>query len=479
MLTPGFSIKNDTIWPLQISLSQVGPLYFDVIQPGQWFTRDTGAVWFTLKAAIFLDEKDRITNWDAIAPVAIAVGSAILTIATAGAAGFAGGVIAAATITGAVIGAGIKDLASDSVVSTVTAASSLEGAGFSKTAPMVVEGHVIDPKGALSPAAEAALKRVFSTENISLRSAGCYAGPPWPFRRELTPLRITGGPTFRRVPNQDQVELVPGRMNIDAQPPPAAFGTFTLQTGTALARSDANFRFLVAPNGDLFAIKVAGTGSGKTEVHILTAASGFKQFALQTGTALEQVDNTWEFGVAGNRDIFVIRKRNTGSGKTEVHVLSAASGYQQFSLQTATALGPCDDTWTFALAHNRDVVAIKKRATGSNMTEVHILQASSNFQVFALQTRTALPMCDDTWTFDIAHNRDIFAFKKNHTGSGTCEVHILAAHATYQGFEIQTKSALHEVDDTWALCVTEERNIMAIRRSGEDSRSTEVHLIKA
>ena len=31
--TPGFSIKNETIWPLQISLSQVGPLYFDVIQP--------------------------------------------------------------------------------------------------------------------------------------------------------------------------------------------------------------------------------------------------------------------------------------------------------------------------------------------------------------------------------------------------------------------------------------------------------------
>jgi hypothetical protein len=479
MLTPGFSIKNETIWPLQISLSQVGPLYFDVIQPGQSFVRDTGAVWFTVKAAIFLDEKDRITDWDAVTPVAIVIGSAILAVATAGAAGFASGAMAASLIASTVIGAGIADLASGSAVSTITAASSLNGAGFSNTAVMVVDGHVVDPKQPLSAAAKAALEKVFSTENISLTSGGCYAGPPWPFRRELTPLRITGGPTFRRVPDKDQVELIAGRLHIDTQPPPAAYGIFLLQTVTALGNTDASFRFVVAENRDLFAIKTSGTDSGYTEVHILTAASGYKQFALQIKTALGQADDSWEFGLGYNRDLFAIRKRNTGSGKTEVHVLSAAHDYRRFVRQTATALDSCDNTWTFAVAHNNDVVAIKKSATGSNSTELHILAASANYSVYVIQTKTALHTTDATWSFDIAHNRDIFAFRKNGTGSGTCELHVLAADTTYQGFVLQTKTALHEIDDTWVLRVAENRDVFAIRKSGSTTNSTEVHVMNA
>lgn len=479
MLTPGFSIKNDTIWPLQISLSQVGPLYFDVIQPGQSFVRDTGAVWFTVKAAIFLDEKDRITDWDAVRPVLITVGSAVVTLVTAGAAGFANGIAAISAIASNVIGAGIVDLASGSAVSTITAAASLDGAGFSSTALIVVGGHVIDPTKPLEPAAQSALEAVFARDNISLTSAGCYAGPPWPFRRELTPLRISGGPSFRRVPNENKVELVPGRLQIDTQPPPAAYGIFSLQTGTALAFTDPSYRFALAPNNDLFAIKTSNTGSGTTELHILAAASNYKQFALQTRTALEQVGDDWDFGVAHNRDVFAIKKRNTGSGTTEIHVLSAEHGYQKFSKQTRTALPPTDGNWAFTIAHDRDVVAIKKSGTDSGTTELHILAASSNYQNFTLQKRTALHRTDHTWAFDVAHNRDIFAFKKNGTQSGTCELHILAASAGYQSFAIQTKTGLHEVDDTWVLRVAEGRDVYAIRRSGGASNSTEVHVMKA
>lgn len=478
MLTPGFAIKNETIWPLQISLSQVGPLYFDVIQPGQSFVRDTGAVWFTLKAAIFLDEKDRITNWDAVKPVLFVVGAAILALSTAGAAGFASGPAAAAMLAADVVSAGLVDLASGSVLPAVTAAATLAGAGFSRTAVMVVDGHVIDRRRELTPAAQAALENVFSIGNISLTSGGCYAGPPWPFRRELTPLRITGGPTFRRVPGKDQVELVAGRLQIDSPPPPAAYGVFSLQTGTALVAGDGNYRFVLASNRDLVAIKTGNTGSGGTEIHILSADSGYRQFSVQTATALGPVDRNWEFGIAPNRDVFAIHKNNTGSGTTEVHVLSAAHGYKTFALQSRTALAPTDGSWAFAIAHNRDLVAIKKSATGTGMTEVHILAASANYQVFAIQTGTALHMTDDRWTFDIARNGDIFAFMKNGAGSGTCELHILAAQANYRQFAIQTKTALHEIDDTWSLRVSGDRDVFAIRKAGGTSNSTEVHVMK-
>jgi Group XII secretory phospholipase A2 precursor (PLA2G12) len=48
------------------------------------------------------------------------------------------------------------------------------------------------------------------------------------------------------------------------------YQTFRLQTGTALHQTGGEFAFGVLPNGDVVAIKKSGTGSGKTEVHILS-----------------------------------------------------------------------------------------------------------------------------------------------------------------------------------------------------------------
>ena len=47
------------------------------------------------------------------------------------------------------------------------------------------------------------------------------------------------------------------------------YQSFRLQTGTALHETGSNFAFSTLPNGDLVAIKKSGTGTGKTEVHIM------------------------------------------------------------------------------------------------------------------------------------------------------------------------------------------------------------------
>lgn len=212
MQTPGFIIKNETIWPLQISLNQTGPLYFDVIQPGESFVRDTGAVWFTIKASIFLDEKNRITNWDAILPVGVIVGSVILSAVTAGAAAYASGpALAAAGIAGV---SGVSGLSSASALATATAASTLVGAGFSAGASLVIGGAVVGAVGtALTHTVTAALTDIFKTENISASEAGCYAGPPWPFRETVVPWRITGGPTYKKL-RENQVTVIGNPLKI-------------------------------------------------------------------------------------------------------------------------------------------------------------------------------------------------------------------------------------------------------------------------
>jgi len=213
LISPGFIIKNETIWPLQIWLSQAGPLYFDVIQPGGVFVRNTGAVWFTINAAIFLDEKDRITNWDAVMPVGMIVGTVILAAVTAGAAAYAGGPALAAA--GAAGVAGVKGLSSAGMLATAMAASKLVGAGFSAKAALYIGGAVVSGTGtALSATATAVLKDIFKKQNLSASKAGAYAGPPWPFRTTVTPWRVTGGPTFRQVDGKNLVEPVGGALSI-------------------------------------------------------------------------------------------------------------------------------------------------------------------------------------------------------------------------------------------------------------------------
>lgn len=83
----------------------------------------------------------------------------------------------------------------------------------------------------------------------------------------------------------------------------------------------------------------------------------FRRFRLQTGTALHPTaePTNFEFGVGdfegdGRPDLYAINRRG-GSGKTEVHVLSGASGYQSFSAHSASALHPTDNSnWAFVFS---------------------------------------------------------------------------------------------------------------------------------
>jgi Astacin (Peptidase family M12A) len=201
--------------------------------------------------------------------------------------------------------------------------------------------------------------------------------------------------------------------------------SFKMQTGSVLHETDSTFAFCLASNGDLFAIKKSGTGSNSTEVHILSAASNYQSYSLQTGSVLHETDTTFEFALAPNCDLFAIKKSGTGSNSTEVHILSAASNYQSYSLQTGSVLHETDTTFEFALAPNRDLFAIKKSNTGTRLTEVHVLSSASNYQQYILQTGTVLHQTDDSFTFDVTTSRDLFAIKKRNTGTNSTEVHII------------------------------------------------------
>ena len=214
---------------------------------------------------------------------------------------------------------------------------------------------------------------------------------------------------------------------------------------------------------DVVAIMKNGTGSGTTEVHIMDRATNYQTWNLHTKTALHETDDTWDFVKGdcnrdGATDILAIEKSGTTSGTTEVHILNAATNYQSWVFQTKTALHETGDDWDFQAADcNRDgatdIIAIKKIGT-SGSTELHVLNGATNYQSFLFQTKTALHQTDNNWDFQVGDCNgdgitDIVGLKKSGTGSATTEVHVLNGATNYQSFLFQTKTALHETPNNW------------------------------
>ena len=255
------------------------------------------------------------------------------------------------------------------------------------------------------------------------------------------------------------------------------YSQFSLQTGTALHETGDTFEFALATNGDLFAISKSGTGSGTTEVHVLSAESGYQEFSLHTATALGETGANYEFALTPDRDLVAIAKSGTGTGTTEVHILSAASNYSEFVLQTGTALHETGDSFELELAANGDLFAISKSGTGTGSTEVHVLSAASQYQEFSLHTGTALHETGGSFKFLLAANGDLFALSKSGTGTGSTEVHVLSAGSQYQEFSLHTGTALHETGGSFDFVLSPDRDLYALSKSGTGTSSTEVHVL--
>ncbi|KFA70136.1 hypothetical protein S40285_10434 [Stachybotrys chlorohalonatus IBT 40285] len=146
---------------------------------------------------------------------------------------------------------------------------------------------------------------------------------------------------------------------------------------------------------------MSGTSSNRTDVWVLSGASGFQKITrkVETGhleTSAAQFDFALvEWNADGTLDLVVIRKNGTGSNSTEVHILSGASNFQKFILQTGTVLPETDETFSFGTGKcgtgcKPDLFAIKKSKISTNRTEVHVLSGASGSQDYVLQKGTAL-----------------------------------------------------------------------------------------
>jgi len=236
--------------------------------------------------------------------------------------------------------------------------------------------------------------------------------------------------------------------------------------------------FVTDSKGNLLAIKKGPkTGSGKTEVHRLTAASNYKKFDLHTATGLHLTDKNWDF-VMDSQDnlVCILKGPKTGSGKTEVHRLSAASNYKQFNLQTGTGLQYADENWAFAMDSKDRLVCILKGPSGSGKTEVHRLTASSNYKSFDLHTATGLDYTNNAdWDFAMDSEDNLACILKGPTsGSGKTEVHKLSGSSSFKKFNLHTATALH-YSKGWAFAMVKNDVLSILKGPASGTCMTEVH----
>jgi hypothetical protein len=249
---------------------------------------------------------------------------------------------------------------------------------------------------------------------------------------------------------------------------------------------------------DLVAVKSSGTSSNSIEVSILSGASRFRTFITQTGTGLHETPATqYDFALAdwdGDKtlDLVVIKKGGTDTKTTEVWILSGASNFQNVILQTGTALHETDDTWAFAMGkwnagRKPDLFAIKKSNTGTNSTEVHVLSGASGFQKFILQTGTCLHETDAAFDFAVADWNaegcpDLVVVWKSNDSSRYSLVHVLSGASNYQDFMLHAEIPILDALGMFEFMVAEwTRNgrldLVGIRKSKTRTHSTEVHIM--
>ena len=166
------------------------------------------------------------------------------------------------------------------------------------------------------------------------------------------------------------------------------FQTIMLQIGTKLEETDDTWTFgmgkwTAGQRPDLFAIKKSDTESNTTEVYVLCGDDNFQTIVLHTDTGLPETDSKYAFVVTdwngdGRPDLVAVRKGESSRKCAEVHVLSGASRYKDFLLRAETPLFQSSGSCEFAVADwtgngRPDLIAFKKRDTGTNSTEVHVM----------------------------------------------------------------------------------------------------------
>lgn len=293
---------------------------------------------------------------------------------------------------------------------------------------------------------------------------------------------VTHSQIYARTPNLFMVaggETATHSTEVHVLTAASFYSKFSLHTRTPLGVNDGSLDYELADwthSGapDLGLVKKFNTSSGMTEVHILSASGNYQHYVGHTITAQPPTDDTFQFRFVdydgdGIPDLAVIHTSDTASGHTEIRILSGVSGYRSDLLIDPVTDSPFVATAFRTFTANAsfymldwdqdgapDLALVLGGTTGSGNKEVHIVSAASGFQQFLVHAATTLAEDDGPFQYQFTDwdgdgVPDLVAIKQARTGSGTTEVHVLSGASGFTQFLLHQPTALPQTDDTSAL----------------------------
>jgi hypothetical protein len=248
---------------------------------------------------------------------------------------------------------------------------------------------------------------------------------------------------------------------------------------------------------DLVAINTTSTGSGKTEIHALSSypSSNYQKSVLDVaipfGVNPADIPQMIDFDLNGIPDLVILNQTSTGSGKTEFNVFSDASSYQTpiFGVAANLGLNPSNILQLIDMDGDRkpDLVYLNQTSTGSGKTEIHVLSAASNYQSsildvvtsYGLNPANTLQMIDMDGDF----KPDLVSINGTSTGSGKTEIHVLSAASNYQSsiLDVVTNFGLNPADILQLIDMDGDRkpDLAVINQTSTGSGKTEMNVLSA
>lgn len=228
-VSPGFQIQNKTDYPVLVTLEQIGCLYYGIVQPGQIFQRNTGAVWFTIKASMAADltepTVESCIRKPALYAATIALAGLTSGLAVPAMLAVAAGQGAAIATQSALIASGAtatEGMAGKVGVSTLVKGATVVGfamlSGSVGTLALNPTHPVVLSSIAIIGATDIVTRYTQQSDIDGLNGqltqeasvAGAYAGYPWPWTmadRVMPRYDITGGPRIRTLPDGSTIVL--------------------------------------------------------------------------------------------------------------------------------------------------------------------------------------------------------------------------------------------------------------------------------
>lgn len=290
---------------------------------------------------------------------------------------------------------------------------------------------------------------------------------------------------------------------IIAPPNKPEFGYVLLQTATAIRDADNAYRVLVGEydhdgKPDIYILHPSKVGTTALDLSILSGASNYATVIQQATITLDGalVDGGYDVALGdydqdSRADLYVVSNK---SSETNLTIYSAASKFGTDIFKTTLKLGAIDSAYCFAIGDDDrdgipDLFAIKKNHTGTHKTEVHILSGASSYAEFILHNGTALEQTDKSTEFAVGDydsdgHPDIYAIKKYGAGAAKTELNILGGEMNYSQFILNTGTSLAAADDSFTFGIGDyngdgKPDLYAIKKFNTASKTMEVTILDA